>query len=1065
MVEVLGELKRSITSDPLGVMNSWEVRENNSADPCRSKWRGVTCNEQGELIGIDLSAKQLRVTLTPSLSLLPLTSLTSLDLSQNNLTLSSDLSSLLALIPPSLSLLNLSYTNMEAEDDQHKLSRLLSNLSSASLQHIWLDGTYLSGSLPQLLAALQLGRIFPSLQTLSLSRNSFTGALSSAAQQLLSCRSLRRLDLSHNKLSGSLDGWCGHGSNLSATLIYLDVSYNTLQGAIPAGLGNCSALQHLDLAYNGLWGVIPASLPMFCRNLTFFSVLETLTLSGPLPPEFAMLSRLDSLLLEGNNFSGAPLPILLNCSALRTIHFYGNSFHGHIPSDLCTRLPYLNDLVLGNNSFSGALPPALANCSFTNLMLGFNKFSGSISGEMLGKWKQLHDRLDLQHNSFVGNIPPQIGNLTNLVILILNNNYFSGKFPQEMGLLSSLEGATFEQNFFSGNFPGQIFNCSKLMHLIIHNNRLQGPLPSSVGLATQLAYLEAQNNLLSGNVPDALSNCTQLQNFSLGYNHLTGSIPAYLASRPNILFLFDLSYNNFSGVIPSGFGHMLQMQSLDLSHNKLSGQIPSDISLCAGLLSLNLAANSLEGGIPSSLGNSKMTLTLLNLSINVLSGSIPSTLGDLRNLQKLDLSNNQLDGSIPATLATVPSLVFLNLSYNNLEGMVPGQGRGVFRNATAESFLGNPRLCGEIVHRSCTAAGSQDSVLKGKAFRIGLIAGGVVLLLILLIIAGSATRAVQSTWSPSSKVLRLQLRQIQEATNNFSEENLIGTGASGSVYKGLMPDGEVLAFKKFTMESSSVHAFFRELQTIRQIKHRNLIKVLGYWSNHKDDNILILEYMQNGSLEDHLHLKENEPRSCMLTWVERWHIAMAIVEGLLYLHEHCPISPIIHCDIKPSNILLDAEMQVHISDFGLAKVIVDMVSLSTQNFHGTLGYMAPECASFGQISPKCDVYSFGIIMLELMSGIKPTNNVFLGEDITLTEWTRSKIKAGLIREVLDETMMLVYDEGLHSQQMALLITVALECTSQNPKDRPTMNQVLDILTHTENKDRVKNLLLARNELY
>ncbi|MCO5567399.1 hypothetical protein L7F22_021089 [Adiantum nelumboides] len=798
MVQALGELKRSIESDPLGALDLWDVN-NSSADPCKDGWSGLTCDEDDmELVAIDLSGKKLQGTLTPSLSLLSLSSLATFDLSGNNLTLSPNFSNFASLITPSLTLFKLSHAGMGGP--QYQLSTLLTlNVSAASaysLQHLGLDGMQLTGSLPQQLAALQLGRTFPFLHTLSLSRNLLTGALPAVAQQLLSWPSLQLLDLSHNHLSSTLDNWCSAGSNVSAILTFLDVSSNKLQGVIPASIANCSALQHLDLGFNTLWGKIPAELP---RNLTFFSVLHMYTLSGSLPPQFALLSGLQWLALEGNNFSGSPLPILLNCSALHTLHFYGNFFEGQIPSDFCTHLPNLNDLVLGNNSFSGPLPPTLANCSFTNLMLGFNKFRGTIAGEMLGKWTQIQRQIDLQHNSFTGSIPHQIGNLTNLKILILNGNNFSGSFPQEMGLLSSLERATFERNSFSGNFPGQIFNCTSLMHLIIYENRLQGPLPSSIGQASKLSYLEAEDNLLSGSLPDALSNCTQLQNFSLAYNHFTGSIPGYLASVPYIVFVLNLSHNNFSGAIPIGFGSMKLMQGLDLSENKLSGSIPHDLSLCAGLLSLKLAANSLSGRIPSSLGHSLRALTVLNLSFNSLSATIPPSLGDLPSLRELDLSNNQLVGPIPATFSRAPSLAFLNLSNNNLEGEVPP----LFGNATAASFLGNPQLCGEIVNRSCTTdvSSKRGSVLAGKPAKIGLSVGAAVLLIFLLVLGAfnfvnyRNNRPLQHQRSlmpklpdsPKSNFMRLQLHQIEEATDYFSMQNLIGTGASGSVYKGVMP--------------------------------------------------------------------------------------------------------------------------------------------------------------------------------------------------------------------------------------------------------------------------------------
>ncbi|KAH7287875.1 hypothetical protein KP509_31G001700 [Ceratopteris richardii] len=686
----------------------------------------------------------------------------------------------------------------------------------------------------------------------------------------------------------------------------------------------------------------------------------------------------------------------------------------------------------------------MGNCSFTNLMLGFNDFSGNIPGDALGKWgHSITRQIDLQFNNFSGAIPPQIGNLTKLAILILNNNHLSGSFPKEIGRLSSLTGATFEHNLLSGNFPPQIFNCTKLLHLIIYDNNLGGPLPSTIGQTADLAYLEAQNNLLSGILPDALSNCTQLQNFSLAGNQLTGNIPDYLAASPSTLFLFDLSRNSFSGAISSSFGNKVQMQQLDLSHNKLTGSIPSELSLCLGLISMNLAFNSLRGGIPSSFGKSLESLTTLDLSFNSLSGGIPSELGSMRSLKYLDISSNNLTGSIPSTFLTAPSLQYINLSYNDIEGTIPDDRSSVFGNATAAWFLGNPRLCGEIIHRACPS--SHRSVLKSKAAKVVYISVSILVLVILNLILLAVflkRQKLQATRNldVESKFMKLQLREIEEATNNFSNDNLIGCGAFGSVYKGVTKDGKVLAFKKFTLDSSSIHSFFRELEIVRQTRHRSLVKALGYWSNHMENNILVLEYMELGSLDAHLH-HMGKPRSCKLSLQERWNVSSAIVDGLLYLHYECPNAPIVHCDIKPSNILFDSHMQPRISDFGLSRVLVDMVT-STQNLQGTLGYMAPECASSGRISPKCDVYSFGIIVIEMVTGVGPHDREILGENVTLLEWVRSKVSVGLYDEVLDGTMLAEYKKTLEiAEQIELLLNVALECTKDNPKDRPNIKEV------------------------
>ncbi|KAH7352124.1 hypothetical protein KP509_19G030900 [Ceratopteris richardii] len=241
----------------------------------------------------------------------------------------------------------------------------------------------------------------------------------------------------------------------------------------------------------------------------------------------------------------------------------------------------------------------------------------------------------------------------------------------------------------------------------------------------------------------------------------------------------------------------------------------------------------------------------------------------------------------------------------------------------------------------------------------------------------------------------------------------------------------------------------REIESVGSIRHRNLIRIFGYFSNQQDLDILILEYMPNGSLHDHLH--SNKARES-LSWEARLRVAIQVGEGLLYMHNDCP-SPIIHCDLKPQNILFDANMEVRISDFGLAKMIADTASTSsfTENVRGMLGYMAPEVASSGHISRKCDVYSFGILLIELITGRKPFEEVHMqsedGEDqstTTLVRWVSVTLQSGgKILDIVDSEIRHACAESKEViDQAQKLLNVAFHCTEENPNRRPEMQQVV-----------------------
>ncbi|KAI5083091.1 hypothetical protein GOP47_0002834 [Adiantum capillus-veneris] len=708
-----------------------------------------------------------------------------------------------------------------------------------------------------------------------------------------------------------------------------------------------------------------------------------------------------------------------------------------LTDDLGLKLPNLTFLNMEFNMLMGTIPQSLGNCSHLDyLLMGFNyNISGTIPQALFQA--QFISQLDLQFNSMSGSIPYQIRNLTSLQKAFLNNNQFAGSLPEELGMLASIQVLTLEHNSLRGNFPNQLFNCTSLMGLSLHDNNFIGPISSSIGFLKKLGSFDASSNKITGTLPLGLSNCSSLQVISLRNNMLSGQIPNLVIAGLAQCGSFNLAHNNLSGPIPNTeFQQMTFLQNLDLSYNQLSGLIPSDLSSCLDLHFLNLSQNTLVGSIPLAFGKSALlSLTDLDISHNSINGSIPQELGNLQSLQRLDLSDNALSGTIPSALAKLKGLQFLNLSYNSqLQGVIPKG--GVFSNLTKRSFLGDLLLCGGVVNKTCPTSTGHSNHRFTKWEIVIIILGVFVLLAIIgftvMRLRSRKTKRGRSSWD-FDPYLRLTLDDIQEATRNFHVDNVLGVGVTGTVYKGTVKDGKLLAFKRFNLDSSSIHSFIGELQSVGLIRHRHLIRILGYVSNQLDANILILQYMPNGSLYDHLHGHEEG-----LSWKDRLRVAVDVADGLDYLHNDCP-APMIHCDLKPQNILFDENMEVRITDFGLAKVMgaTTASSIFTDNMKGTFGYMAPELASYGHISRRCDVYSYGIVLMELITGRKPSEAVQVstdeedqGSNITLVQWVTSKLEGHEISDIVDKQMQESLPTENESNQMKELLNLAVKCTDK-----------------------------------
>ncbi|MQM17290.1 hypothetical protein Taro_050260 [Colocasia esculenta] len=515
----------------------------------------------------------------------------------------------------------------------------------------------------------------------------------------------------------------------------------------------------------------------------------------------------------------------------------------------------------------------------------------------------------------------------------------------------------------------------------------------------------------------------------------------------------DASPCNWTGVT-CHLPHLATVRSIDLPFMKLGGIISPSIGKLQRLHRLSLHHNSLHGNIPSEIGNC-MELRALYLRANYLQGSIPPEIGHLNHLIILDLSSNLLKGPIPPSIGHLTHLRFLNLSTNFLSGEVPEIGvLATFRNT---SFLGNLDLCGLPVQRLCHHSLGFPAMLphEERDTTLGSMSTiGVALLIVLCLLwtcllsrnenLGGKYFKVdrQLVQYPSSKIVKFQgdlpysSSEIMKKLEQLDERDVVGSGGIGTVYIMTMDDSTTFAVKRIERRLDGVGEILeREIEILGSIKHINLVKLQGY-CRLTSARFLIYDYFVLGSLDHYLHGGQEEQP---LNWNARLKIALGSARGLAYLHHDC-CPRIVHMNIKSANILLDRSLEPHVSDFGLAKLLVDEDSHVTTVVAGSFGYLAPEYLHDGRATEKSDVYSFGVLLLELVTGKRPTDPSFLKRGLNIVGWMNMLSEQNMFDDIVDQKC-----GGVDFEAVESVLDIAAMCTDANPDKRPTMDRVLKML--------------------
>ncbi|KAF8405799.1 hypothetical protein HHK36_007876 [Tetracentron sinense] len=876
---------------------------------------------------------------------------------------------------------------------------------NSSITHLSLSGLGLSSS-DLLVDLCQID----TLQSLDLSNNRFTSIPDGFIRDCGEINGLKLLNFSKNRLSGSLPAFQGFGG-----LQFLDFSFNSLGGNIGFQFDGLVGLRSLNLSFNQFIGSVPTHLG---KSL----VLEGLQLShnqfrGPIPEELMDYRNLTVLDLSVNQLSGVVSDRIGQLSKLETLLLSSNDLSGKIPESL-SRIETLSRIGANQNGFTGSVPLGISRY-VKYFDLSYNRLSGLIPSDLLSSLNL--ESVDLSYNLLEGPIPMNISQ--SLIRLRLGSNLLNDSIRSVAdGQLLNLTYLELDNNSLSGEIPGELGSCKSLALLNLAQNKLSGPLPKELGNLPQLQVLKLQFNGLTGEIPDELLQLQNLSILNISRNSLTGSIPPAISSLHRLM-IFDLRDNKLHGSIPNSIGSLKLLIELQVGSNRLSGKIPTMP------ISLQIA---------------------LNLSSNFFNGSIPDTLNGLPALEVLDLSNNGFIGEIPNFLTTLASLTRLLLSHNHLSGTLPKFRQPFIYVNTDGNNVTNSTT------PTPTSSKKRNSAAVAVVIAVAVAVPAIGFITMILVLASRRfyrvnDESLQAEEDPpfprvinghlittnSTHRSKIDFNRGMEAVGNPA--NVMLKSRLSTYYKADMPCGTTYYVKKLNwsdkiFELGSHERFGQELEVIGKLNNSNVMTPLAYVLT-ADSAYLFYEYAQKGTLFDALH---GSLRNA-LDWTSRYSMAIGIAQGLAFLHG-CTPRPVILFNLSTKSILLKSLKEPRIGDIEICRVIDPSKSTGSLSvIAGSVGYIPPEYAYTMQVTMPGNVYSFGVILLELLTG-KPA----VSEGTELAKWVLSNsMQRDSWDRILDSSVCKT-SLDVRSQMLSAL-KIAIGCVSVSPEARPKIKNVLRML--------------------
>ncbi|PKA56052.1 putative LRR receptor-like serine/threonine-protein kinase [Apostasia shenzhenica] len=874
---------------------------------------------------------------------------------------------------------------------------------------------------------------------------------------------------------------CSFNNGTTCHITQLKVYALNVVGEIPEEIRNLTFLLNLKISQNFLTG----SLPAFIGDLKSMQYLTfgTNALSGPIPKELGNLKNLIVLGMGTNNFNGSIPDEFGNLTSLQQWYMDSSGVSGDLPSSL-SKLKNLQTLWASDNAFTGRIPDFIGGWNLSTLRIQGNSFSGPIPSSL----SKLSNLTDLRIGDIVNGSSSLafISNMTSLSILILRNSMISDALPSNFTKYTNLQNLDLSFNNITGNVPQSLLNLSSLNILLLGNNSLTDTLPAAK--SRSLSTIDLSYNQLSGSFPAWVSS-QNLQLNLVGNNFVIDNsnssvLPSGLEclQRSRSCFKGSPIYSQFaikcggSASITSFDGTTYEVDNATLTtasyyvtnqkkwavsnvgtfadaSNPTSNYIISSSSQFQNTLEPELYQTARMS--PSSLRYYGLGLENGNYTVKLQFAEIGFV--DLPTWQSVGrrVFNIYIQGTLKERdfdirkaaggkcftafikeyqVPVIDNFLEIHLLWAGKGTCcVPTQG---YYGPSISAISVSPFDFTPSVSNKLPSSSSSNK----KALVVGIVVGCVVLGLVLFALC--LWRRKQKRLSKDDedligmdvKPITFSYAELKAATEDFNNSNLLGEGGFGPVYKGKLSDGRLVAVKQLSVTShQGKRQFVAEIATISAVQHRNLVRLYGCCIAG-DRRLLVYEFLENRSLDQAIF-----GSSLYLDWETRFEICLGTARGLAYLHEESSVR-IVHRDVKSSNILLDANLNPKLSDFGLAKLYDDKKTHISTRVAGTIGYLAPEYAMRGHLTEKADVFGFGVVALEILSGRPNSDSTLDEERVYLLDWAWYLHEQKRELDLVDPTL-----SSYNEDEAARVIGIALLCTQASPQLRPPMSRVVAML--------------------